>query len=129
MGAWGIEAWANDRAADWYDQLFEQTNLVDRIANTLALDADEHCEEIRAAAKLVVMLNQPEIWPTGVYRKLAAFGSNRLEQLLAERFYSNLHIVADIKADIQTLNAMRSDARAEQNDHENSQLETRTFEP
>ena len=56
MSAWGFEPWANDSAADWFGDVFEQTGLAKRVEQGLRLDVDERHEEIRAAAHLVRLL-------------------------------------------------------------------------
>jgi hypothetical protein len=63
MSAWGIEPWANDSAADWFGDTFDQTGLAKYVEQTLNLDAEERHEEIRAAAYLVRLLGRTYIWP------------------------------------------------------------------
>jgi len=63
MGIWGIEPWANDLAADWFSQLFEETSLAEKVECALRLDPAEYAEEIRAAAYILQQLGRPYVWP------------------------------------------------------------------
>jgi hypothetical protein len=63
MGTWGFEPWESDLAADWYAKMFEKTKLDGFVEKTLSLDSSEYCEEIRAAASVLIRLCQKGIWP------------------------------------------------------------------
>ena len=64
MGAWGMAAWDNDDAADWFGDLFAKTKLAARVEKTLKLeDVEDYAGEIRAAAYVLVVLGRNYIWP------------------------------------------------------------------
>jgi hypothetical protein len=56
MGCWGVEAWANDAAADWFDGLWERFPIPLQVEETLQLDLQDNHEEIRAAAYVLLQL-------------------------------------------------------------------------
>jgi hypothetical protein len=63
MGTWAEAPWDNDHAADWFGDLFEETQLAERVAETLRLDVKDHHQEIRAAAALLLFLGRVHVWP------------------------------------------------------------------
>ncbi len=68
MGIRSIEPWANDLAADWFSELFEQTGLAGKVESTLQLAPAEHVEEsgLRRTfwSNLVDRMSGPSInWP------------------------------------------------------------------
>lgn len=66
MGAWDLSPWGNDGAADWFGELFDALPLAQRIDSTLRLDAQQHHEEVRAAAAMLIMLGRAYMWPIDV---------------------------------------------------------------
>ncbi len=65
MGAWGTKPWDNDSAADWFDALFDATELRKKVREALEMDIDDDHEKVRAAAAVLLMLGRLYIWPTG----------------------------------------------------------------
>jgi hypothetical protein len=63
MGAWGYAPWNNDSAADWYGDLLDETALAAKVEEALNADPEEHANEIRAAAAVLIMLGRTFIWP------------------------------------------------------------------
>ena len=81
MGAWGVEPWANDGAADWFGDTFDETGLAKKIEQTLNLDIDEYHEEIRAAAFLVRLLARTYIWPVDDIDRHRTLAADRLQAI------------------------------------------------
>ena len=63
MGSWGLDAWDNDTAADWYGSLFDSTGLAKQVEDALNLDPENNPDVIRAAAFLLVQLGRVYVWP------------------------------------------------------------------
>jgi hypothetical protein len=63
MGDWGVAAWDNDSAADWYGGLFTKTDLAAHVEEALNRDPDSEPDVIRAAAFVLVQLGRVYIWP------------------------------------------------------------------
>lgn len=63
MGAWGLEAWQNDEAADWLCALVERACMSDAVEETLEMGSDAPVERVRAAAWLLSRLAFDGIWP------------------------------------------------------------------
>lgn len=60
MGAWGVEPWESDAAADWFARFFEDVDVNARIGE--AFLRGEH-EEIRAGCFLLGTLGRVFVWP------------------------------------------------------------------
>lgn len=82
MRAWGIEPWANDGAADWFGDMFDETGLAERVEKALNLEVEDYYEEIRAAAYLVRLLARTYIWPVDDIDRHRALAANRLQAVL-----------------------------------------------
>jgi len=63
MGDWGLYPWDNDLAADWFDHLFNQTSLAEKVGETLRKDVWNDWQEIRAAGFVLIHLGRIYIWP------------------------------------------------------------------
>jgi hypothetical protein len=61
MGAWGLEAWENDEAADWFHRFFRGVNVNARIR--AAFRDRNDLPVIRAACFLLGILGRPYVWP------------------------------------------------------------------
>lgn len=107
VGIWGIEPWANDAAADWFDTLFRATTLDRRIERTLRLPIRRHVEEIRAAAYVVLTFGQPEFWPVDSYERCRELAINRLHEMLDQRVVTNPTLVSAIHGVIRALESKR----------------------
>ncbi len=79
MGAWGIEAWENDSAADWFMKLFMETELAEFVEKGLVLDVHDEPEVIRAAALILVALGRNYIWPIDDLNKHLMLAIEKLE--------------------------------------------------
>jgi hypothetical protein len=83
MGAWGVAAWENDGAADWFGDTFDATGLAKRVEETLNGDPEDDHEEIRAAAYLLVALGRVYIWPVEDLDRHLALAIDKLEAIRA----------------------------------------------
>ena len=57
MGAWDVEPWDNDGAADWFADFFADLKVDDLF---LALDDHDDCDAIRAACYVLQALGRQE---------------------------------------------------------------------
>jgi len=62
MGAWGVEPWGNDSAADWFSSAFEGIDMDSKIEAALEYTYDNY-DEVRAAAYLLDVLGSSYVWP------------------------------------------------------------------
>ena len=90
MGAWDNTIWGNDSAADWFCELFEKTKLREKVRECLEMDMNLYCEDIRAAAYILIFLGRPYIWPLGLEEDLS-FAIKRMEELQKYPYYSTLN--------------------------------------
>lgn len=105
VGMWGIEPWANDRAADWYDQTFEVTGLAQQVEQTLNLNLAEYVDEVRAAAHIVCLLGNKYMWPSDSRERCIRLALSRLRQILGEQLFKNPDIVKTIETEIALLDS------------------------
>ena len=63
MGAWGKAPWENDKADDWFSGVMDRSELPLAVEETLKRDVNQHHEEVRAAAYILVALGRVFIWP------------------------------------------------------------------
>jgi len=87
MGAWGSLPWHNDTAADWFGVMFAETKLAERVEKTLKLNARKHCDEIRAAASVVLLLGHNYVWPVRCLERHQLLAAKRLEELLKKNCF------------------------------------------
>lgn len=65
MGAWNVEPWDNDEAADWFAKFFKGCDLTlirNEINNFSELDEIKY-DQIRAVCFLLQNLARPYVWP------------------------------------------------------------------
>ena len=103
MGHWRTESWANDSAADWYDALFDSTQLAEHIETTLTLNVFDHCDEVRAAAYVLLVLGRNETWPVDSRKLCLTVAIEQLKQALDQRLYTNPEIVKQVEGEIRLL--------------------------
>ena len=115
MGTWGVAAWDNDGAADWYGDLFQVTKLATRVEKVLKKkDVEEWHEEIRAAAYLLVALGRPFIWPVDVLDQHLQLAIDRLEEIKGlEEFEGGGDFGAAIDEEIAILRSRLQPAAAD----------------
>lgn len=87
MGAWGVEPWANDGAADWFGGMSDATGLANYVRETLQRDVEAWHEEVRAAAYIVVALGRVYIWPIDDLDSDLALAIAKLEEIKAQEIY------------------------------------------
>ena len=102
MGTWGFEPWQNDSAADWADQLFDLTRLDLHVEETLHLAIAEYADEVRAAA--AVLLRLEEIWPRRARVRCLRLAISQLES--AAKLPSCAPLQASIRTEIASLEAL-----------------------
>ncbi|MCP3924670.1 MAG: hypothetical protein GY793_02390 [Proteobacteria bacterium] len=81
MGAWDVNPWDNDSAADWFSLAFEGMSIDSKIERALKYKHDNY-DEVRAAAYLLEVLGISYIWP-GELDKLDGHIKKALEILKA----------------------------------------------
>lgn len=113
MGAWGTKAWENDPAMDWYERWMVETDFIDQVDRTLAFDVQEDCEEIRAAASMLWMLNEPDIWPAGYYEQFVDRAVDKYQEILTAKVYRNSHLIAEVKNELDKLQAIQQQLNAD----------------
>lgn len=59
MGAWGVDPWESDAAADWFRHFFDDVDVNARVRTAFLRGASE---EIRAACFLLSVLGRVFIW-------------------------------------------------------------------
>jgi hypothetical protein len=65
---WGNKPWDNDRAADWFAKLMENTKLPAEVRQTLQLSSEENYDEentplLRAAIYCILQFGHVYVWP------------------------------------------------------------------
>jgi len=100
MGTWGPEPWANDRAADWFDAMFDATGLALHVEETLQRDIHEHAEEIGAAAFVLLALGRLYVGPGDKLERHLKLAASRLEEILPSGICANQEIRGTIKAQL-----------------------------
>lgn len=63
MGTWNHLPWDSDDAADWFAGLMDKTNFAKAVERGLKLDPEEHPNEVRAAASMLIALGRVYVWP------------------------------------------------------------------
>ena len=64
MGAWDVQPWDNDTAADWFAGFFSGIDFDSRIVS--AFEEDDEYDEIRAASYILQTLGRIYVWPGDV---------------------------------------------------------------
>ena len=100
---WDVEPQANDPAMDWLDQLFEETELVRRVDETLSRHVSDSLHENRIAAHLLCTLSQAGIWPREEMLRQVPISVNHLEEALFFRLCTNPSLIAAIREEIDKL--------------------------
>lgn len=104
MGAWDIQPWDNDSAADWFGDVFKCTKLASHVENALNLNPGDCHEQIRAAASLLIFLGRPYIWPIHDLNRHLALAADRLEQVARVEVIAEApKLVEQIRAEIEEL--------------------------
>jgi hypothetical protein len=113
MGAWGMDPWDNDTAADWFGDLWDGTSMVDRVLAVLRADGDEATV---AALWFCSELCRVYVWPIDRYDETldaAIAAADRIlagedEEGLVEMWEDDPAFVAQIEGFRATLAARKS---------------------
>lgn len=105
MGAWDIEPWDNDAAADWFMEMFDKTELADYVRSALThLDVENEYDEVRAAASMVRLLGHNYVWPVETIDEDLELAASKLEKLLdVPEMQENENILNAVKSEISEL--------------------------
>lgn len=82
MGTWSSRPWSNDKAADWFGELFDEVGVRSQVRATLD-DEARPFEEIRAAATILLFLGRVYIWPIEHLTEDLEAAARRLREGLA----------------------------------------------
>ncbi len=107
MGTWGTKPWESDTAADWFDNLMEETGLASYVEETLhheiGDDPPVDTDEIRAAAAVLLLLGHLFVWPVEHWDEDLKLGISRLEEILSKDYGGRAE--EQIRAEIALLKA------------------------
>jgi hypothetical protein len=104
MGTWDIQPWDNDKACEWFDDLFERTKLAKDVEDALHGNVENSHEEIRAAAAVLLFLGRPYIWPAYDLDRHLALAADRLEEVARVEVIAEApEYVEQIRAEIAEL--------------------------
>lgn len=80
MGAWGMDPWDNDGAADWFGDLWSDSTMVDGVLAALNVEGDEATV---AALWLCSHLCRVYVWPIDRLDETLDAGIAAAERILA----------------------------------------------
>jgi hypothetical protein len=103
MGCWGLEAFQNDKAADWFGDLWELFPIPSEIEKTLRLPVEDNHEEIRAAAYVLLQLGDPYIWPFDLRDRHCDLAARRLEDIKGMEIYAHVDFQIQLQKEIDIL--------------------------
>ena len=112
MGAWGLEPWANDAAADWL-QMFDVTGLSQQIEDALELPAQDHADEIRVAVYVLLQLSESYVWPVESRRWCLETADARLSEILTSGKFTNTRLLAAIAKERDAIRLLLQNAAAQ----------------
>ena len=103
MGAWGKAPWDNDAATEWFDDVMDESGLVLMVEAALALDVEDHHEEVRAAAYVLTALGHVYIWPVHKLDAHLELAVHKLRQIAAMEIYAEAGFTPVIEREIAGL--------------------------
>ena len=103
---WDYNPWDNDRAADWYGGLMDETKLRDIWLEGIEEDPIDSPEVIRAAANLFIMLGRVYIWPIDNYDNDLKLTIRQLEKVAENEEFKEFPKL--IEAISEELNELKS---------------------
>jgi hypothetical protein len=109
MGCWGVDAWANDVAADWFGDLWERFPIPLEVERTLLLPLEDNHEEIRAAAYVLLQLGDTYVWPVASIDLHCDLAAQRLEELKGMEIYADDSFQAQLRNEIDALRSRISE--------------------
>jgi len=109
MGCWGVKAYEDYSAADWFGDLWDQFPIPSKVEETLQLDLEDNHEEIRAAAHLLVQLGDTYIWPVHSIDRHCDLAARQLEELKGMEIYAGDDFRAQLQKEIDLLRSRISE--------------------
>jgi hypothetical protein len=110
MGTRDDKPWDNDTAADWFGDLFDAIKLREKVRQTLELDVEDHHEEIRAAASLLMFLGRTYVWPIDHIDDDLQLAITKLEAMASMPDAEDLVPVEAVTAEVALLRSRLKDA-------------------
>lgn len=112
MGAWGMDPWDNDTAADFFGDLWQDTPVIDRVLETLRGEGDESTV---AALWLCSELCRVYVWPIERLDETLDAAIAAAERILAGEdeeglveMWDDPDFTAQIEGFLETMRARRS---------------------
>lgn len=103
MGCWGVKAYENDSAADWFGDLWDDCPVPARVEAALQLELEDCHEEIRAAAHILIQLGDTYIWPVALIDKHCDLAVRRLNEIKAMEDFAADDFQAQLQQEIDIL--------------------------
>ena len=113
MGAWGLEPWANDAAADWLQQMFDVTGLAQRVEEALELPVEDHADEIRVAVYVLLQLSESYVWPADSRKRCLETADTRLSEILTNGKFTNTRLLVAISKERDAIRLLLQNAAAQ----------------
>jgi hypothetical protein len=120
MGAWGVQPWDNDKAADWFADFFGDLDIG---ALRAAFKYYDDWEKIRAACYVLQALGRVYVWPAEHHddlKELLEKGIDHLDKMLhppdkdwdfLELWGNNPEVIASVQQQLDELRARRAGIR------------------
>lgn len=122
MGAWDVQPWDNDEAADWFGDFFAGVNFDERLDAVFDdSNVDYETDQVRAACYILQVLGRIYVWQGDVNRLGSHLdrGIRHLQRMvdpadeicqeLQEMWGDDSEVFDSIKAQISELQARRSE--------------------
>lgn len=108
MGAWGYKAVECDKAQDWLLDLWEKYPILKEIDNALNRDVDAHHEEVRMAAKLVILLEHTCLIHPEHMARICEKAIRQLNAIKSSELYADEDFQAALQDEIDSLDRLTS---------------------
>jgi hypothetical protein len=111
---WGIKPWDNDRAADWFAQLMENTDFPSQVRTTLLLHHEEdvygeNTAKLRAAVFCMLQFGRVYVWPINELKNDLELAIHATEKILLDEEYCYSEEITDqIKSELEELKSRYS---------------------
>ncbi len=109
MGTWDNKPWDNDRAADWFGKLMDQTELPLKVRNTLLLCNEEdlygdNTPVLRAAVYCVLQFCRVYVWPINFLDSDLELAIKATKKILQDEEYCySEEIISEIQEELKQL--------------------------
>ncbi|MGY3793366.1 hypothetical protein [uncultured Aquimarina sp.] len=106
---WDSKPWDNDRAADWFAKLMEQTDLPSKVRKTLLLHKEkdpygDNTPILRSAVYCVLQFCRVYVWPINDLDNDLALAIDATKKILTDQEYCySDEIVDEINAELLEL--------------------------